>query len=86
MKKEDGRMQAYGWSLPIHRASDSKSGHDSSPKNALAFDPNFPVPIPVYCRPLMDKEPGMKVSEKFNAVSCNLQMLLNLCQICLKLL
>lgn len=61
VKKEDGRMQAYGWSLPIHQASDSKSGHDASPKSSLSFDPNFPVPIPVYCRPLMDKEPGMKI-------------------------
>ena len=23
---------------------------------------NMPVPVPVYCRPLMEKEPGMKVS------------------------
>jgi len=23
----------------------------------------LPVPVPVYCRPLMEKEPGMKVSE-----------------------
>ena len=22
---------------------------------------NVPVPVPVYCRPLMEKEPGMKV-------------------------
>lgn len=63
VKKEDGRMQAYGWSLPIHQASDPKSGHNSSPKSSLSFDPNFPVPIPVYCRPLMDKEPGMKVTK-----------------------
>lgn len=62
VKKEDGRMQAYGWSLPIHRANDSKNSQDSSPKSSLSFDPNFPVPIPVYCRPLMDKEPGMKVN------------------------
>ena len=23
---------------------------------------NVPVPVPVYCRPLMEKEPGMKVN------------------------
>ena len=23
----------------------------------------LPVPVPVYCRPLMEKEPGMKVSQ-----------------------
>ncbi|GBN20846.1 C-Jun-amino-terminal kinase-interacting protein 4 [Araneus ventricosus] len=57
VKKEDGRMQAYGWSLPIH---DSNSDGEET-KSSLSFDPNFPVPIPVYCRPLMDKEPGMKI-------------------------
>ncbi|XP_041356753.1 C-Jun-amino-terminal kinase-interacting protein 4-like isoform X9 [Gigantopelta aegis] len=52
VKKDDGRMQAYGWSLPakftpqISKESYGKSG--------------VPVPVPVYCRPLLDKETGLK--------------------------
>lgn len=61
VKKEDGRMQAYGWSLPIHGINDSNNDGESDSKTSLSFDPSFPVPIPVYCRPLMDKEPGMKI-------------------------
>lgn len=45
MRKEDGRLQAYGWSLP---------GKPSAPARQ-------PVPVPVYCRPLQETEPGMKV-------------------------
>ncbi|XP_041356747.1 C-Jun-amino-terminal kinase-interacting protein 4-like isoform X3 [Gigantopelta aegis] len=53
VKKDDGRMQAYGWSLPakftpqISKESYGKSG--------------VPVPVPVYCRPLLDKETGLKI-------------------------
>ncbi|XP_035228089.1 C-Jun-amino-terminal kinase-interacting protein 4-like isoform X1 [Stegodyphus dumicola] len=61
VKKEDGRMQAYGWSLPIHGIGDGKSNGEMESKSSITFDPSFPVPIPVYCRPLMDKEPGMKI-------------------------
>ncbi|XP_071087270.1 C-Jun-amino-terminal kinase-interacting protein 4-like isoform X4 [Haliotis cracherodii] len=52
VKKDDGRMQAYGWSLPakftpqLPREQSSKS--------------HVPVPVPVYCRPLLEKEPGLK--------------------------
>ncbi|KAG8200411.1 hypothetical protein JTE90_000497 [Oedothorax gibbosus] len=59
VKKEDGRMQAYGWSLPI-LGSEGDSIEEGE-KSSLSFDPSFPVPVPVYCRPLMDKEPGMKI-------------------------
>ncbi|XP_076249241.1 JNK-interacting protein syd isoform X3 [Calliopsis andreniformis] len=45
VKKEDGRLQAYGWSLP---------GKPSAPVRQ-------PVPVPVYCRPLQESEPGMKI-------------------------
>ncbi|XP_014205948.1 C-Jun-amino-terminal kinase-interacting protein 4 [Copidosoma floridanum] len=47
VRKEDGRMQAYGWSLP---------GKPSAPSKQ-------PVPVPVYCRPLeaSQAEPGMKI-------------------------
>ncbi|KAL6431872.1 hypothetical protein ACFW04_007373 [Cataglyphis niger] len=46
VKKEDGRLQAYGWSLP---------GKPSAPVRQP------PVPVPVYCRPLQETEPGMKI-------------------------
>ncbi|KAK0094146.1 hypothetical protein PV326_011729 [Microctonus aethiopoides] len=45
VRKEDGRLQAYGWSLP---------GKPSPPARQ-------PVPVPVYCRPLQETEPGMKI-------------------------
>ncbi|XP_014482346.1 PREDICTED: JNK-interacting protein 3 isoform X3 [Dinoponera quadriceps] len=45
VRKEDGRLQAYGWSLP---------GKPSAPVRQ-------PVPVPVYCRPLQETEPGMKI-------------------------
>ncbi|XP_057342047.1 JNK-interacting protein 3 isoform X8 [Microplitis mediator] len=45
VRKEDGRLQAYGWSLP---------GKPSAPARQ-------PVPVPVYCRPLQETEPGMKI-------------------------
>ncbi|XP_063991183.1 JNK-interacting protein 3 isoform X3 [Diachasmimorpha longicaudata] len=45
VRKEDGRLQAYGWSLP---------GKPSVPARQ-------PVPVPVYCRPLQETEPGMKI-------------------------
>ena len=69
-------MQAYGWSLPAkvpQQGSNNLSGTSSS---AVASDDgsskggttaasgggsSVPVPVPVYCRPLMEKEPGMKV-------------------------
>ena len=60
MKKEDGRLQAYGWSLPPKSPPTPASGLD--PETARLPNTNVPVPVPVYCRPLMEKEPGMKVS------------------------
>lgn len=62
-------MQAYGWSLPA--ASNKAAGGSSSVTSTPTSDDsssssgraaaNVPVPVPVYCRPLMEKEPGMKV-------------------------
>ena len=58
VKKDDGRLQAYGWSLPPKSPSHNREGNSDSSKVAAS---NVPVPVPVYCRPLMEKEPGMKV-------------------------
>ncbi|GAB6019442.1 hypothetical protein CHUAL_001023 [Chamberlinius hualienensis] len=72
VKKDDGRMQAYGWSLPA-----KVPGSVSAPSlKALAASPpspetsvihnsgrssHVPVPVPVYCRPLTERDPGMKI-------------------------
>lgn len=53
MKKEDGRLHAYGWSLPGKIVSDTKTSHTGSG--------GVPVPVPVYCRPLAETSPGMKI-------------------------
>ncbi|XP_070197091.1 C-Jun-amino-terminal kinase-interacting protein 4-like isoform X2 [Littorina saxatilis] len=52
VKKDDGRLQAYGWSLPakfnpLPREPSSRS--------------NISVPVPVYCRPLYEDEVGVKI-------------------------
>lgn len=54
VKKDDGRMQAYGWSLPA-------KFQPTIPRE-LPNKSHVPVPVPVYCRPLLEKEPGLKVS------------------------
>lgn len=50
--KEDGRMQAYGWSLPS-KSSLTLSGEASKP---------ITVPVPVYCRPLFETDNNLKMS------------------------
>ena len=77
VKKEDGRMQAYGWSLPakVPQQGTNNSTGSSSPapgseegsskvgsSASAGGGSSVPVPVPVYCRPLMEKEPGMKVT------------------------
>ncbi|XP_056648463.1 JNK-interacting protein 3 isoform X2 [Diorhabda sublineata] len=54
VKKDDGRLQAYGWSLPGKVNSSSASqGRQSSG--------GVPVPVPVYCRPLAETTPEMRI-------------------------
>ncbi|KAK4877657.1 hypothetical protein RN001_010163 [Aquatica leii] len=53
VRKEDGRLQAYGWSLPGKISGSCKSTHSSNS--------GVPVPVPVYCRPLAETSPGMKI-------------------------
>lgn len=47
----EGRMQAYGWSLPAKYSNEVAEGGKSL----------VSVPVPVYCRPLNLNDPGMKV-------------------------
>uniref|UniRef100_A0A8C2JYP3 Sperm associated antigen 9 n=1 Tax=Cyprinus carpio TaxID=7962 RepID=A0A8C2JYP3_CYPCA len=52
VQKEDGRMQAYGWSLPPkYKVTNSGQG-DSKIKN---------LPVPVYLRPLDERDASMKL-------------------------
>ena len=53
VKKEDGRLQAYGWSLPGKVMPESKISHINSG--------GVPVPVPVYCRPLAETSSGMEI-------------------------
>ena len=53
VKKDDGRMQAYGWSLPAKFTTHVP--RDTPGKSQV------PVPVPVYCRPLFDTQKGWKV-------------------------
>ncbi|XP_070554450.1 LOW QUALITY PROTEIN: C-Jun-amino-terminal kinase-interacting protein 4-like [Ptychodera flava] len=57
VKKDDGRVQAYGWSLP------AKVPSSVSKPNVTQTDSSrvWWVPVPVYCRPLLEQEPGMKI-------------------------
>merc|ERR1719412_3427225 len=76
VKKEDGRMQAYGWSLPAKVPQQGTNNSPGSTSPAPGSEEgsskvggsasggggsSVPVPVPVYCRPLMEKEPGMKI-------------------------
>lgn len=61
VEKDDGRLRAYGWSLPA-KVSGQSSG--SLPATSGIGRPSSaePVPVPVYCRPLTESEPGVKVT------------------------
>lgn len=61
VKKDDGRLQAYGWSLP---AKFQPSVRETPAKREV------PVPVPVYCRPILEKEPGMKVGNNMKKRNC----------------
>jgi len=51
--KEDGRMQAYGWSLPSKATLDANKSTSSTA---------ITVPVPVYCRPLFEQDNNLKLS------------------------
>ncbi|XP_055527417.1 JNK-interacting protein 3 [Wyeomyia smithii] len=53
VQKEDGRLQAYGWSLPLTKYPINI--------NQSKINSGVPVPVPVYCRPLAEASPHMKV-------------------------
>lgn len=59
VRKDDGRLQAYGWSLPAKVAP--------APVQETGNRSHIPVPVPVYCQPLAMTDPGTKVraSERY---------------------
>ncbi|XP_053623677.1 JNK-interacting protein 3 isoform X2 [Plodia interpunctella] len=54
VRKEDGRTQAYGWSLP------GKGQGHKGPSTSLSSG-GVPVPVPVFCRPIAEAEPRMSL-------------------------
>lgn len=59
VQKDDGRLQAYGWSLPITKSSNTEIGGSNVSKTHAG---GVPVPVPVFCNPLAESSPHMKVS------------------------
>ena len=55
--QQDSSTSMPGTSVLASEDSSSKTGTPS----ATGGGSSVPVPVPVYCRPLMEKEPGMKV-------------------------
>ncbi|XP_048064749.1 C-Jun-amino-terminal kinase-interacting protein 3 isoform X15 [Megalobrama amblycephala] len=51
MRRKDGPMQTCGWSVPS-RFKQANEKEDNRMKN---------VPVPVYCRPLVEKDPNRKL-------------------------
>ncbi|XP_068192020.1 C-Jun-amino-terminal kinase-interacting protein 3 isoform X11 [Antennarius striatus] len=52
MRRDDGIMQACGWSVPSRFKQTANEKEDNRMKN---------VPVPVYCRPLVEKDPNRKL-------------------------
>ncbi|XP_071481197.1 C-Jun-amino-terminal kinase-interacting protein 4-like [Diadema antillarum] len=71
VRKDDGRVQAYGWSLPAKHPSPSRSpaSNQGQPECSSGTGASTSgtgrglvgVPVPVFCRPLLEKEPGTKI-------------------------
>ncbi|XP_072548943.1 C-Jun-amino-terminal kinase-interacting protein 3 isoform X12 [Salminus brasiliensis] len=68
MRRDDGLMQACGWSVPPRfkqTASQADSAQDAAAKRPQANEKEDSrmknVPVPVYCRPLVEKDPNRKL-------------------------
>nr|CAD7406881.1 unnamed protein product [Timema poppensis] len=60
VRKDDGRLQAYGWSLPAGKVAAPQSS-SNAPARMSASTSSVPVPVPIYCRPLAEKERTTKI-------------------------
>uniref|UniRef100_A0A3B1JZQ5 C-Jun-amino-terminal kinase-interacting protein 3 n=1 Tax=Astyanax mexicanus TaxID=7994 RepID=A0A3B1JZQ5_ASTMX len=68
MRRDDGLMQACGWSVPPRfkqTASQADTTQDAAAKRPQANEKEDTrmknVPVPVYCRPLVEKDPNRKL-------------------------
>ncbi|KAM9393001.1 C-Jun-amino-terminal kinase-interacting protein 3 [Pholidichthys leucotaenia] len=68
MRRDDGIMQACGWSVPSRfkqTGGQTDSAQDSPLKRQQASEKEDNrmknVPVPVYCRPLVEKDPNRKL-------------------------
>uniref|UniRef100_A0AAG5D2H7 JNK-interacting protein 3 n=1 Tax=Anopheles atroparvus TaxID=41427 RepID=A0AAG5D2H7_ANOAO len=65
VQKEDGRLQAYGWSLPSLKPAGASGANGGvgggAGSGGRPTGSGVPVPVPVYCRPLAEASPHMKV-------------------------
>ena len=53
LSREEGRVQAYGWSLPSNKSNLKQDGNSKF---------TVSVPVPVYCRPLFEEQNSLKLS------------------------
>lgn len=65
VQKEDGRLHAYGWSLPGTKGGSGQAGSGGTlvglGQIATKHTRGVKVPVPVYCQPLAEANPHMKV-------------------------
>ncbi|KAM4634303.1 C-Jun-amino-terminal kinase-interacting protein 3 [Polymixia lowei] len=69
MRRDDGIMQACGWSVPSRfkqTGGQTDSAQDGPPKRPQTTNEKEDnrmknVPVPVYCRPLVEKDPNRKL-------------------------
>nr|XP_033769989.1 C-Jun-amino-terminal kinase-interacting protein 3 isoform X6 [Geotrypetes seraphini] len=61
VRNDDGRLQACGWSLPAKYKQPHSSSLQLSPNGGQEDTRMKNVPVPVYCRPLVEKDPTMKL-------------------------
>ncbi|XP_050961401.1 C-Jun-amino-terminal kinase-interacting protein 3 isoform X11 [Labeo rohita] len=68
MRRKDGPMQTCGWSVPSRlkqNGSQADSAQDAAAKRTQANEKEDNrmknVPVPVYCRPLVEKDPNRKL-------------------------
>ncbi|XP_067332275.1 C-Jun-amino-terminal kinase-interacting protein 3 isoform X6 [Channa argus] len=67
MRRDDGIMQACGWSVPPRFKQTTNEKEENRMKN---------VPVPVYCRPLVEKDPNRKVRRCLSPVILEREKLL----------
>ena len=66
LARDEGRMQAYGWSLPSRNSF--LNGGDAKAAAAAAAPVQQPqpstmtIPVPVYCRPLFEQDNDLRLS------------------------